>query len=114
MTVAVVERSTQLLRGVLDMCLLAVVSADAAYGYDMTHRMAHYGLVTVSQGSIYPALGRLQRDGLVESFQVESDGGPPRKYYRPTTAGRRALSEWSQEWHAHSAAVTAVLAEAGV
>ena len=113
MTVVGVERSTHLLRGVLDMCLLAVISTEPAYGYDMTNRLARQGLRTVSQGSVYPALGRLQRDGLVEAFEADGGGGPPRKYYRPTEAGRRVFRTWAQEWHAHAAAVAAVLGEAG-
>jgi PadR family transcriptional regulator PadR len=58
-------RRTQLLRGVLDLCLLAVMGDDPAYGYEMTKRLGERGLSIVGEGSIYPLLGRLERDGLV-------------------------------------------------
>ena len=102
-------RQSQLLRGVLDACLLAVISDEPAYGYEMTKRLAARGLSTVGEGSIYPVLGRLERDGLVEAFRQPSNGGPPRKYYRLTARGRRALARWTDEWRATRAAVDAVL-----
>jgi PadR family transcriptional regulator PadR len=91
-------RTSQLLRGVLDACLLAVIAEEPAYGYEMTARLVERGLDVVSEGSIYPAVGRLERQGLVESFRVDGNGGPPRKYYRPTRDGRQALAAWRAEW----------------
>jgi PadR family transcriptional regulator PadR len=102
-------RSTQLLRGVLDLCLLAVMDEGPAYGYEMTKRLRAHGLSIVSEGSIYPLLGRLEREGLVETYQAASNGGPPRKYYRPSRAGRRALKEGVAEWRAARDALDAVL-----
>ena len=85
-------RRTQLLRGVLDLCLLAVMQEGPAYGYEMTKRLRARGLSIVGEGSIYPLLGRLEREGLVETYRAASDGGPPRKYYRPSDEGHRALT----------------------
>ena len=102
-------RRTQLLRGVLDLCLLAVMQDGPAYGYEMTKRLRARGLSMVGEGSIYPLLGRLERDGLVETYRSESNGGPPRKYYRPSIAGRRVLDDGVGEWRAVRAAVDAVL-----
>jgi PadR family transcriptional regulator PadR len=93
-------RRTQLLRGVLDLCLLAVMDEGPAYGYEMTKRLRARGLSIVGEGSIYPLLGRLEREGLVETYRAASDGGPPRKYYRPSAAGRRALAAGVSEWRA--------------
>ena len=59
-------RRTQLLRGVLDLCLLAVMEEGPAYGYEMTKRLRERGLSIVGEGSIYPLLARLEREGLVE------------------------------------------------
>jgi PadR family transcriptional regulator PadR len=87
----------QWLRGVLDLCLLGVVDAEPAYGYEMTRRLDGLGLA-VADGSIYPALGRLRRVGLVEVFRRPGEAGPPRTYYRTTTAGREALVGWRQAW----------------
>jgi PadR family transcriptional regulator PadR len=102
-------RRTQLLRGVLDLCLLAVMEEGPAYGYEMTKRLRARGLSIVGEGSIYPLLGRLEREGLVETYRAASDGGPPRKYYRPSSAGRRALADGVSEWRAARDALDAVL-----
>ena len=84
-------RRSQLLRGVLDLCLLAVMDEGPAYGYEMTKRLRARGLSIVGEGSIYPVLGRLERDGLVETRRAASNGGPPRKYYSLSPDGERAL-----------------------
>ena len=102
-------RRTQLLRGVLDLCLLAVMGDDPAYGYEMTKRLGERGLSIVGEGSIYPLLGRLERDGLVETYRAASNGGPPRKYYRASPEGRRTLADGVSEWRAARDAVDAVL-----
>jgi PadR family transcriptional regulator, regulatory protein PadR len=102
-------RRSQLLRGVLDLCLLAVVEEEPAYGYEMTKRLRARGLSIVGEGSIYPLLGRLERDGLVDTYRAASNGGPPRKYYRLTGDGQRALAAGVSEWRAARDAVDAVL-----
>lgn len=104
------SRHSQMLRGVLDLCLLAVLDDGPAYGYEMTKRLRARGLATVGEGSIYPLLGRLEREGLVESYRAASNGGPPRKYYRPSSAGRLALALGVSEWRAARDAIDAVLA----
>ncbi len=94
-------RRSQLLRGVLDLCLLAVMDEGPAYGYEMTKRLRARGLSIVGEGSIYPLLGRLERDGLVETRRQASDGGgPPRKYYSLSADGRSALEAGVEEWMA--------------
>jgi PadR family transcriptional regulator PadR len=104
------QRRTALLRGVLDLCLLAVMNEGPAYGYEMSKRLRERGLAIVGEGSIYPSLGRLEREGLVETYRAASDGGPPRKYYRPSDAGQVALALGVSEWRATRDAVDAVLA----
>ena len=106
-------RRTQLLRGVLDLCLLAVMGEGPAYGYEMTKRLAGRGLSIVGEGSIYPLLGRLERDGLVDTYRAASDGGPPRKYYRLSAGGKRALASGVSEWQTTRDAVDAVLGLVG-
>src|SRR6266702_7789872 len=102
-------RRSQLLRGVLDLCLLAVMEEGPAYGYEMTKRLRARGLSIVGEGSIYPLLGRLEREGLVETHRAASDGGPPRKYYRTSREGRRELEAGVAEWRAAREAIDAVL-----
>jgi len=104
------SRHSQMLRGVLDICLLAVLDAGPAYGYEMTKRLRERGLAAVGEGSIYPLLGRLERDGLVETYRAASNGGPPRKYYRPSSKGRLALAVGVSEWRAARDAIDTVLA----
>ena len=104
------QRRTELLRGVLDLCLLAVMDEGPAYGYEMTRRLRERGLASVGEGSIYPLLGRLERDGLVETYRSASNGGPPRKYYRPSSAGHEALARGIAEWRTARDAIDAVLA----
>jgi len=106
---AAVGRRSQFLHGVLDLCLLAVMEEGPAYGYEMTKRLRARGLSIVGEGSIYPLLGRLEREGLVETYRAASNGGPPRKYYRPSREGRQALAAGVSEWRATRDAVDAVL-----
>ncbi|HEY5196722.1 MAG TPA: PadR family transcriptional regulator [Solirubrobacteraceae bacterium] len=103
------RRRTELLRGVLDLCLLAVMQDGPAYGYEMTKRLRARGLSIVGEGSIYPLLGRLERDGLVETHRAASNGGPPRKYYEASAEGRRRLADGVSEWRAARDAVDGVL-----
>jgi PadR family transcriptional regulator PadR len=103
------ERRTQLLRGVLDLCLLAVVDEGPAYGYEMTKRLRARGLSIVGEGSIYPLLARLERDGFVDTYRAASNGGPPRKYYRPSGDGHRRLAEGIAEWRSTRDAIDAIL-----
>lgn len=102
-------RRTQLLRGVLDLCLLAVMGEGPAYGYEMTKRLGERGLSIVGEGSIYPLLGRLERDGLVDTHRAASNGGPPRKYYRLSRQGQLALTSGVREWQSTRDAVDGVL-----
>lgn len=104
------QRRSQLLRGVLDLCLLAVIDEAPAYGYEMMKRLRGRGLSIVGEGSIYPLLGRLEREGLVKTHRAPSDGGgPPRKYYRTSAQGRRALREGVSQWCSVRDAVDALL-----
>jgi PadR family transcriptional regulator PadR len=102
-------RRSQLLRGVLDLCLLAVMSDGRAYGYEMTKRLRERGLSMVGEGSIYPLLGRLERDCLVETHRAASNGGPPRKYYSLSPKGEQTLAAGVIEWKAARDAVDGAL-----
>lgn len=106
-------RRSQLLRGVLDLCLLAVIEEDPAYGYEMTKRLRGRGLSVVGEGSIYPLLGRLERDGLVQTHRAASNGGPPRKYYSLSPAGARVLKVGVSEWQTARDAVDGALGLVG-
>jgi PadR family transcriptional regulator PadR len=91
------------------MCLLAVISEEPTYGYEMARKLQDRGLNLVSEGSIYPLLSRLQKQGLVDGYLVESPGGPARKYYRLAPSGRQALESWTADWRALTNGVDGVL-----
>ena len=98
----------------LDLCLLAVIHEGPTYGYEMTKRLRTRGLSMVGEGSIYPLLARLERDGLVETYRAASNGGPPRKYYSASAAGVSTLTGGVSEWRAARDAVDAVLSPVDV
>ena len=92
------------------MCLLALIAEEPSYGYEMVDKLGRKNLALVSEGSIYPLLSRLQRQGLVEGYLVEGPGGgPPRKYYRIQDVGKQRLDEWTSEWKQLASGVANVL-----
>ncbi|MCV2490685.1 PadR family transcriptional regulator [Geodermatophilus sp. YIM 151500] len=103
-----VERRSLVLRGVLDLCLLALLQDQPVYGYELTERLAERGL-PVAGGSTYPLLARLEKAGLVETQTRPSSAGPPRKYYTLSPAGRAALESGRAEWTEVADAVTTLL-----
>lgn len=90
--------SAQLLRGVLDLAVLAVLSEDDGYGYDIVRRMRAAGLSDVGDASVYGTLRRLYAAGALTSYVVPSEAGPHRKYYGIATAGRHELKRQHEEW----------------
>jgi PadR family transcriptional regulator len=90
---------SQMRRGTLQYCVLALLAKEERYGFDLVRGLAEVDGMVTSEGTIYPLLSRLRRDGLVESSWQESTTGPPRRYYRLTDAGRTALEGFRLEWH---------------
>jgi PadR family transcriptional regulator PadR len=88
----------QMRRGTLQYCVLALLASEERYGFDLVRGLADVDGMVTSEGTIYPLLSRLRRDGLVESTWRESPTGPPRRYYRLTDAGRAALDGFGREW----------------
>jgi len=103
------DRATQLLHGVLDMCLMSIIDEEASYGYEMVNKLRRRGLNLASEGSIYPLLSRLQKQGMIESYLVQSSEGPARKYYRMSGPGRIALEQWRHDWSQFRDSVDEVL-----
>jgi PadR family transcriptional regulator len=100
----------ELSRGVVEHCVLALVDEDESYAFEIVRVLGERGLVT-SEGTIYPLLSRLRRDGLVSSIWRESDAGPPRRYYRITKAGRAALGRFIADWTSFRDAVDALVVD---
>ncbi|TFD58838.1 PadR family transcriptional regulator [Cryobacterium suzukii] len=90
--------TTQLLKGVLDMAVLAVIVDDDGYGYDIVRRLRAAGLDEVGDASVYGTLRRLYSAGALSSYVVPSDGGPHRKYYGMNANGRAMLAEQRANW----------------
>ena len=88
----------QMRRGTLQYCVLSLLADEERYGFDLVRGLAETDGMVTSEGTIYPLLSRLRRDGLVESTWQESPAGPPRRYYRLTEAGRAALEGFRLEW----------------
>jgi PadR family transcriptional regulator, regulatory protein PadR len=89
---------SQMRRGTLQYCVLSLLAKEERYGFDLVRGLAEVDGMVTSEGTIYPLLSRLRRDGLVESSWQESTAGPPRRYYRLTAAGRTALEGFRLEW----------------
>lgn len=90
--------TTQLLKGVLDVAVLAVVAEDDGYGYDIVRRLRSAGLEEVAEASVYGTLRRLYASGVVTSYVVPSETGPHRKYYGINEHGRTMLSQQAKTW----------------
>jgi PadR family transcriptional regulator len=88
----------QMRRGTLQYCVLALLLDEERYGFDLIRGLGEMDGMVTSEGTIYPLLSRLRRDGLVESTWQESPSGPPRRYYRLTGTGRAALEAFRLEW----------------
>ena len=99
----------QLLKGVLSLLLLQLLAERESYGYEVVQRLHQIGLTDVLEGTVYPALSRLERERRLSARLVASNAGPARKYYRPTPAGYDALADGTASWHALSSMVGAVL-----
>jgi PadR family transcriptional regulator PadR len=89
---------SQLLRGVLDAAVLAVVQRQDGYGYDVVRRLRAGGLADVGDASVYGTLRRLYRGGALTSYVVPSEEGPHRRYYGITEVGSARLSEARENW----------------
>ena len=101
----------QLRLGVLENCVLAMLESEERYAFDLVRALADVTGMVTSEGTIYPMLSRLRRDGVVETEWQESPSGPPRRYYRLTAQGRRALKEFREEWMRFRDAVDRLLTE---
>jgi PadR family transcriptional regulator, regulatory protein PadR len=101
-----VEWLAQARRGVIELCVLALIASTPRYGYELTSALAKLGKpLETPEGTLYPLLRRLQREGLVEADWQESPDGPPRKYYSLTAQGRGVLQQQREEWDALTQAI---------
>jgi len=97
----------QLKKGALELCVLALLAQHDSYAYEIASRLAD--AIGMGEGTIYPLMRRLQADGLVQTYLVESPSGPPRKYYRLTEAGKASFASQKAAWSSFSGAVQGIL-----
>src|SRR5262245_62551757 len=102
---------TQLRRGVLEYCVLSLLRDERLYGFDLVRRLAEADSLVTSEGTIYPLLSRLRRDGWVTTSWAESESGPPRRYYALAPEGARALATFTAQWRRFRDAVDHLLGE---
>jgi PadR family transcriptional regulator, regulatory protein PadR len=110
----VTDHDPQMLKGVLGLLLLYLLSAQEDYGYSLVVRLQDQGFSGLSEGTVYPALTRLEASGLLEAQLVRSSSGPARKYYRPTDAGLAELQQSADKWHRLVATVARIVPSDGL
>ncbi|MGV9293288.1 PadR family transcriptional regulator [Amycolatopsis sp. NPDC003676] len=102
---------SQLLKGVLDLAVLAVLRDDDGYGYDVLRRLRTAGLEEVGDASVYGTLRRLYKAGLLTSYVVPSEEGPHRKYYSLNDRGRARLAESARTWRSFASTMDSLVKE---
>ena len=90
--------STQLRKGMLEFCILNAIRGTSLYGYDIARTLRGIEGLVISEGTIYPILSRLKREGLVGTTLRESSEGPARKYYELTASGKEVLKQLFSSW----------------
>ncbi len=92
------ENITEMLKGVLEGCVLQIISKEEIYGYEITKRLNELGFTDVVDGTVYTILLRLEKNGLISSVKKKSDIGPPRKFFSLTEDGQLRLEEFWLKW----------------
>lgn len=102
-------RKTQILKGILEGCVLSIINDGNCYSGDLATRLKDCGIDDISSGTIFPLLLRLEKDGLVSTYKVPNDLGPMRKYYQLTDKGETELAKFSEMWEDTKHIVNAIL-----
>jgi PadR family transcriptional regulator PadR len=99
--------NAQFKKGILELCVLSLVSRRDCYGYELVEEISRR--IEITEGTIYPILRRLTDESYFETYLRESSEGPPRKYYRITARGTKALESMLTEWTAFNKSVEKIL-----
>ena len=94
----VTDNLTEMLKGILEGCVLEIISRKETYGYEITRQLNALGFTDVVEGTVYTILIRLEKNNLVNITKKPSDIGPPRKFFALNDAGRKELQKFSQKW----------------
>ena len=97
----------QFKKGVLELCVLSILEQKNCYGYELVNKISQS--ISISEGTIYPLLSRLKKEGYVTTYLKESQEGPMRKYYKLTNTGQDVLAKLKREWYSFIKAVNHIL-----
>ena len=100
------ENITEMLKGVLEGCVLEIISRGETYGYEITRRLNALGFADVVDGTVYTILVRLEKNGLVDINKQPSDMGPPRKFFTLNDTGRAELRKFWEKWEFVASKIT--------
>ena len=103
--------SSQMLKGTLEGCILAIISKKETYGYEISQKLNEYGFGKIAEGTIYPLLLRLEKNGLILATYRQSDQGPKRKYYSLTENGNNEYLKFIESYNELTTAVNTLLAD---
>lgn len=92
------DNLTEMLKGVLEGCVLEIINRGETYGYEITRKLNALGFTDVVEGTVYTILIRLEKNKLVEITKKSSDMGPPRKFFTLNDAGREELRKFWERW----------------
>lgn len=92
------KQATEMLKGILEGIVLAILSRQPAYGYEITTWLRDEGFADIAEGTVYALLIRIEQKGLVDVEKVPSEKGPPRKVYTLSTHGKQYLEEFWGTW----------------
>ena len=105
------SRISQFRKGVVELAIFALLHRGEAYGVEIVEALSGHPGLAISAGTVYPLLSRLRKAGMIDSSWQESPVGPPRKYYRLTTAGDREFTDMVMAWNGVTGAMEDLLAE---
>ena len=100
------EQITEMLKGVLEGCMLEIISRGETYGYEITRKLNALGFADVVDGTVYTILVRLEKNGLVDINKQPSDMGPPRKFFTLNDAGHAELLKFWEKWEFVASKIT--------
>lgn len=101
--------SSQMLKGTLEGCILAIISQNETYGYEISQQLESYGFGKIVEGTIYPLLLRLEKNGMISATYRQSELGPKRKYYSLTQKGHEEIDKFQKSYEELSIAVERLL-----
>ena len=105
------ENLTEMLKGVLEGCIMEIISKEQTYGYEITKKLNEMGFSDVVEGTVYTILVRLEKKHFVMVEKKTSEFGPPRKFYKLTKQGKEQLNLFWQKWEFVSSKINALKGE---